>query len=194
MEPSPIANILSGLPLDRIVESYHSRQLGALSETELFRATAHVVSQPKLELGSFRLHAPLEIMARYNLLSLVSPADRDLARIQMVAAASHYQAGGEEIGPPERIQIGRSSAAAVQLRRAVQAGDIERADALCLSLADAGGLQGASGFDYGSHATHPDWRGSYAHRPDADDQDFQPCRPRSIEFGSRRRAIAGAGA
>ena len=141
VEPEPIAEILSGMPPDQVVESYRSRKLEALSETELFRAAAHIVSQPKLELSSFRLHAPLEIMARYNLLPLVSPPDRDLARIQMVATASHYQAGGEGVSPPERVRIGRSPDAAVHLRRAVQVGDVERADALCLSLADAGGLQ-----------------------------------------------------
>jgi len=141
MEPEPIAEALSGIPPDRVVESYHSRKLEALSETQLFRAIAQIVSQPKPELSSFRLHAPLEIMARYNLLPLVSPADRDLAGIQMVATASHYQAAGEGVSPPERVRIGRSPDAAVHLRRAVQAGDVERADALCMSLADAGGLQ-----------------------------------------------------
>ena len=123
------------------MEFYHSRKLEALSELELFRAAAEIVSQPKLELSSFGLHAPLEIMARFNLLSLVSPAERDLARIQMVATACHFQAGGEGVGPPERIRIGRSQDAAVLLRRAVEAGDVESADALCVSLADAGGLQ-----------------------------------------------------
>ncbi len=141
MESEPNAEILSGIPPEGIVESYGSRRLEALSETELFRAAAHIVSQPKLELSSFSLHAPLEIMARYNLLPLVSPADRELARIQIVATASHYQAAGVGVSPPERIRIARSSDAAASLRRAVQEGDVERADALCLSLADAGGLQ-----------------------------------------------------
>ena len=140
MEPEPNAGILSGMPPDRVVESYHSHKLEALSEAELFRAAAHIVSKPKLEFSSFRMHAPLEIMARYNLLPLVSTSDRDLARIQIVATASHYQAG-EEVRPPERILIARCSDAAAQLRRAVQEGDVEHADALCLSLAGAGGLQ-----------------------------------------------------
>jgi hypothetical protein len=113
MEPEPIAEALSGIPPDRVVESYYSRKLEALSETELFRAVAQIVSQPKPELSSFHLHAPLEIMARYNLLPLVSPADRDLAEIQMVATASYYQAAGEGVSPPERVRIGRSSDAAV---------------------------------------------------------------------------------
>ena len=141
MQPGPNAEILLGTPPDRVAESYRSRKLEAVSETELFRAAAHIVSRPKLDPSSFRLHAPLEIMARYNLLPLVSPADRDLARIQIVATASHYQAGGEGVSPPERIRIARSSEAVGNLRRAVQEGDVERADALCLSLADAGGLQ-----------------------------------------------------
>jgi len=137
MEPEPNAEILSGMPPDRVVEFYHSRKLEALSETELFRAAAHIVSQPKLEPSSFLLHAPLEIMARCNLLPLVSTADRDLARILLVATASHYQAAGVGVSPPERIRMARSSDAAAHLRRAVQQGDVERADALCLSLAGA---------------------------------------------------------
>ena len=141
MDPEPIAGILSGMPPGRVVESYNTLELEALSDTELFRAAAHIVSQPKLELNSFRLHAPLEIMARYNLLPFVPPTDRDLARIQMVAAASHYQAGGDEAGPPERVPISRPSDTAVQLRRAVEAGDVRQADALCVSLAETGGLQ-----------------------------------------------------
>jgi hypothetical protein len=141
MELEPKTEVFAGIPPDRVAESYHSRKLQALSEMELFRAAAHIVSQPKRDLSSFRLHAPLEIMARYNLLPLVSTADRELARIQMVATTSHYQAGGEGVSPPERIRIARSSDAATHLRRAVQEGDVERADALCLSLADAGGLQ-----------------------------------------------------
>jgi hypothetical protein len=141
MQPEPNAEILLGTPPDRVVESYHSRKLEALSETEFFRAAAYIVSQPKLDLSSFRLHAPLEIMARYHLLPLVSAVDRDLARIQIVATASHYHASGEGVSPPEKMRIARSSDAAANLRRAVQAGDVERADALCLSLADAGGLQ-----------------------------------------------------
>lgn len=134
------ADILQGIPPDRIVESYQTRKLFDLSEPELFRAAAHVVSQPKRQLNSFRLHAPLEIMARYNLLPLVSPADRELARMQLVATVSYYEAGGEPVSPPERIRITRASDAAAQLRRAVQEGDVERADALCVSLADARGL------------------------------------------------------
>ena len=141
MEPEPIAEILSGIPPDRIVESYCSRNLEALSDTELFREAAQIVSQAKIELSSFRLHAPLEIMARYNLLPFVPAGDREQARMQIVAAASHYQAGGEAAGPPERVRIGRWPDAAAALRRAVQAGDVRQADALCLSLADAGGLQ-----------------------------------------------------
>ena len=132
---------LSGIPTESVVDCYRSRKLEALTDTELFSASAQIVSQPKLELSSFHLHAPLEIMARYNLLPYVTPADRDLARIQIVAAAAHYQAGGEVSGPPERVRIGRLPDAAAQLRRAVEAGDVESADALCVSIAEAGGLQ-----------------------------------------------------
>jgi len=136
-----VAEKLSGIPSHHIAASYHSRGLAALSDSDLFGAAAQIVSQPKRELTSFRLHAPLEIMARYSLLSRVSPAGLELARIQMVATAVHYQASGEGVGPPRRIPSPRSSDAVARLRRAAQEGDVERADALCVSLADANGLE-----------------------------------------------------
>src|SRR5713226_2365118 len=92
--------VVSGIPPDRIVESYRERKLDSLSDSELFRAAACIVSRPKVELSSFRFHAPLEVMARQSLLPLVSPADRDLARVQMLATVAHYESRGETASPP----------------------------------------------------------------------------------------------
>jgi hypothetical protein len=133
--------VVSGIPPDRIVESYRERKLDSLSDTELFRGAAHVISKPKVELSSFRVHAPLEVMARYSLLSLVSPADRELARIQMVATVAHYESRGESVSPPTRkLPSMRPEEAVAELRRALQQGDVELADALCVRLADDCGL------------------------------------------------------
>ncbi len=136
--------VVSGIPPDRIVESYRERKLDSLSDSELFRAAACIVSTPKVELSSFRFHAPLEVMARQSLLPLVSPADRDLARVQMLATVAHYESRGETASPPARtLPPMRPGEAAAELRRALQQGDVELADALCLRLADDCGLHAA---------------------------------------------------
>jgi hypothetical protein len=135
------SEVLSGIPPDRIVESYRERKLDSLSDSELFRAAACIVSKPKLELSSFRLHAPLELMARHSLLPLVSPADRVLARIQTVATVAHYESRGEGVSPTtQKLPSMRPDEAVVGLRRALQQGDVELADALCVKLADDCGL------------------------------------------------------
>jgi hypothetical protein len=140
----PNFQAISGIPPERVVEAYGERKLDSLSDSELFCAAAYIVSRPKVELSSFRFHAPLELMARQSLLPLVSPADRGLARIQMLAMAAYYESKGEPASPTARkISPMRTSEAVAELRRALQQGDVEFADALCLRLADDCGLHAA---------------------------------------------------
>ncbi len=132
---------LSGIAPDRIVDSYQKRKLDSLSDAELLGAAVQVIGKPKLELDSFLVHAPLEVMARHSLLPLVSPGDRDLARIQIVATAAHYEAESETAPVPGRKLAPMSAAAAMaELRRALQEGDVELADVLCVRLAKDCGL------------------------------------------------------
>ncbi len=84
MDVEPSVEKLSGIALERVVEAYRTRELESINDRELFRAAASVVAKPKLALSSFTMHAPLEVMARYTLLPLVSPADRELARVHHV--------------------------------------------------------------------------------------------------------------
>lgn len=126
---------ISGIPPDRVGESYRARWLEEVSDCELFRAAVCIVSQLKRELTSFRFHAPLELMARYRLLPLVAPADRELARMQLLATVAQYEATGETVPLPLRAVAINSHEAVVELRRAAQEGDVERVDAICLGLA-----------------------------------------------------------
>ncbi len=144
MDVEPNIEKLSGIGRDRVVEAYRTRQLESFNDRELFRAAASIVAKPKLALSSFTMHAPLEVMARYTLLPLVSPADRELARIQLVATVAHYEARGE-VAPStlQKLSTMRTTEAVAQLRRALQEGNVELADALCLRLADDCGLPAA---------------------------------------------------
>ena len=144
MDVEPNVEKFSGIGPERVVEAYGARELESFSDRELFRAAASIVAKPKLALSSFTMHAPLEVMARYTLLPLVSPADRELARIQLVATVAHYEARGEAAPSAfQKLPTMRTTEAVAQLRRALQEGNVELADALCLRLADDCGLPAA---------------------------------------------------
>jgi|GEM_PF-4005186 len=131
---------VSGIPLDRVGELYRERRLSEVSDRELFRACIPLLAEPKQETTGFTLHAPLEVMARYRMLPLLAPADRDLARMQMLAMVARYQASGESIPPPQTIALNADQAEA-ELRKAASEGDVERADAICTGLADEYGVK-----------------------------------------------------
>src|ERR1700733_9243205 len=85
------ARTLDGLDPKNLVDQVKARNLDALSDGELFRQAAAIVSRtPADDIESFVLHAPLELMARYGLLRLVGPPERELARLQMIASAASY--------------------------------------------------------------------------------------------------------
>jgi hypothetical protein len=132
---------VSGIPPDRVGELYRERRLAEVSDRELFRACIPLLAEPKREATSFTLHAPLEVMARYRMLPLLAPADRDLARMQMLAMVARYQASGESIPPPPQTIALNADQAEAELRKAASEGDVERADAICTGLADEYGVK-----------------------------------------------------
>ena len=83
--PSPAAHLAV------ICATTGRRALGDLSDAEIFDQICPIVAcPPRRSLTSFTLHAPLEAMARYGLMHLVHPSDRELARLQMLASAAVY--------------------------------------------------------------------------------------------------------
>lgn len=138
------SKILSGISPARIIESYRERALDRYSDQELFQAAAESIARPKVAIRtSFEFHAPLELLARMSLLPLVAPEQRELARIQMVGVAAHYEAGGAEVPDPEPLAPACDRAAAqAELRAAIEAGDTGRADAFCVSIAEQFGARG----------------------------------------------------
>lgn len=133
-------NPLSQVQPNEIARSYDSLELADWSDFELLRMAAGIVLQPTSEPSSFTMHAPLELLARFGLLTRVRADDRKLARIQLVAAAALYPSEGPnvetswheipvDISPPE---LGS------QLLRAIKEGDVERSDLFFNALCDQG--------------------------------------------------------
>ena len=88
-----------------VVDGYKARDLAALSDAALYREVCAIVAKPPQRgMTSFTLHAPLEVMARYGLIRLADPSDRELARLQMVVSASVYGAGVNPLGLPAAIK------------------------------------------------------------------------------------------
>jgi len=88
---------VAGIDPKNVLDGYRDRALGELSDAEIFDQVSPIVARPPVRgLTSFTLHVPLEVMGRYGLMRLVDPADRELARLQMVATASVY---GHHVNP-----------------------------------------------------------------------------------------------
>lgn len=121
----------------KIPQEYATRGLARASDADLYRGVADVVSRPGQGLTSFTLHAPLELPARYGLLPFVGPADRDLARIQMVASAAVYDACVEGAGPPaRRAPFTDAEAAHAALASAFREGKAGELEAAMLTAAE----------------------------------------------------------
>ena len=97
---------IAGFDPAAIHDHYARHHLDGLSDEALFELAAQVVSGPKkVAADSFRLHAPLELLARHALLGYVDPSRRAEAREQIVWVAAAYahseepdDDGGEDVG------------------------------------------------------------------------------------------------
>jgi hypothetical protein len=120
-----------------LVDEYKDRALRELSDVELFDQICRIVARPRMRgLTSFTLHAPLEVMARYGLMRLVGPPDRELARLQMVASAAVYGHQVDLMPAPARVYPFRdASTAAGELANAFTSGDADGMETLVLSVA-----------------------------------------------------------
>jgi hypothetical protein len=128
---------VAGIDPKNVVDEYKDRALGELSDAEIFDQVCPIVARPPVRgLTSFTLHAPLEVMARYGLMRLVHPPDRELARLQMVASASVYGHRVDSMPAPARVySFPDANTAAVELARTLTSGDADGMEALVLSVA-----------------------------------------------------------
>jgi hypothetical protein len=120
-----------------VVDEYKVRALGELSDAEIYDQVCPIVARPPVRgLTSFTLHAPLEVMARYGLMRLVEPSDRELARLQMVASAAAYGHQVDLMPAPARVySFPDENTAAGELASTFTSSDADGMEAMVLSIA-----------------------------------------------------------
>ncbi|MEM7140448.1 MAG: hypothetical protein AAF548_05385, partial [Actinomycetota bacterium] len=161
----------------------------ALSDDELVEAVSTVLAIDRTLDNSFVLHAPLELLARADLLAAVGDDARAGARARLVSMAEIHAASGEPIALPAAGQVDEAG-----LLEAIEAGDVERADELAMaavarhSADEVSDLLAARTLRSAAAAAHApilfgNWARTAAQRP---------VDPRFVR-GIVRRLAAGAG-
>ena len=106
------------------------------SDAQLTDAVADRIAHPKADgVTSFTLHAPLELLARTALLPLVEPDAREAARDRLAWLGEAYRDAGDEVDEPSPRAYDDLATAAGHLTAAVNAGEIDDADATAAWLA-----------------------------------------------------------
>ena len=104
-----------------------------LSDEALVTEVARTIGRPLVDVpagrSSFVLHAPLELMARAELLAFVEPGQRDAARTRIAEVATGYLASGTPVPEPSG-----SVADARELAAAVDSGDVDRVDRAAVTV------------------------------------------------------------
>ena len=129
--------MVEGIDPKNVFNEYERRGLSKFSDAELYQQAAKIISTPPSQgQTSFTLHAPLELMARYGLLPLVDPQQRSLARLQIVASASAFDAGGNPTAAPLKLAAFRNlSAAKKEFTKVFQSADADSLEAITLQIA-----------------------------------------------------------
>jgi hypothetical protein len=128
---------IGGIDPKNVVDEYKDRALGELSDAEIYDQVCSIVARPPVrDTTSFTQHAPLEVMARYGLMRLVEPSDRELARLQMVASAAAYGHQVDLMPTPARVySFPDANTAAGELASTFTSGDADGMEAMVLSIA-----------------------------------------------------------
>src|SRR5689334_14422982 len=104
--------------------------LDTSSDAELVAAAADVLAVPKAApADSFVLHAPLELLARAELLRHVAPAGRDAARRRIVELVAAYQSAGDAVEQPAAVRFDSVADGGRALVHALAAGELDDVDA-----------------------------------------------------------------
>lgn len=108
-----------------------------LSDAQLTDSVADRLQHPKADgVTSFTLHAPLELLARSALLTYVEADARDAARDRLAWLGQTYAAAGDEVGEPGSRAYDDLATAVDHLTAAINAGDLDDADATAAWLAE----------------------------------------------------------
>lgn len=111
------------------------RALAELADRELVEAVIAAISPPRSTASSsFVLHAPLELAARAQLLPMVTPAMRPMARQRIAEIAARYVRSSPAAAFPERV-FENPAHAFTQFFAALEAKDVDSADAAITHLA-----------------------------------------------------------
>jgi hypothetical protein len=134
-------NRVASIDPTNAVNQYRSRGLEQLSDASLYRAVVGIVSKPARGVTSFTLHAPLEVMARYGLLRFVQPAERELARLQMVTSGAVYANRVRTLALPASLNpLPDLPTASTELTRMFHRADPDGLDAIVQRIAGQFGL------------------------------------------------------
>ncbi len=102
------ANPLSGLGPEEVVDAWAERGLDRITDAVLLAIVTELLSTPRAEpADSFILHAPLEVMARAELLKRVSPDVRDPARQRLAEIACTWATDGTPLDMPDPSGVDR---------------------------------------------------------------------------------------
>jgi hypothetical protein len=120
---------LRALPIDMFddnapIQRWEREPIASWADGDFVDLCAQAIAFPKRDRNgnSFVLHAPLELLARAALLSLVSPEVRSVARRRVAEIAARYAAAGEEVAF-SHIGFGDTSTATGALVQAMAEGD-----------------------------------------------------------------------
>ena len=145
--PLDVARAVMALDPTDLADPAAAAPFAALSDAELTDTVARVISRPKAEpADSFILHAPLELLARSALLTLVEPGDRELARRRILwlgatyaaagAAAADTTTPGDRPGRTSDTVVRSPGAVLTDLAAAIDRGDLDGAEVAAAALAD----------------------------------------------------------
>lgn len=106
------------------------------SDSQVVEQVASVVSVPREDPGdSFILHAPLETLARFALLQLVTPDDRGPVLDRIRDVGRQYDAWGPAYAHEPDRQVNRTTDHVSELVEAIETADSEMADNAISSMA-----------------------------------------------------------
>ena len=163
--------------------------VGLTDDTELVSAAAAALVAPRTERNSFTLHAPLELLARAELLPMVDLPARDRARRRIATLAQGFRSSGDELPPAPPLTAQTPADALDALGRAVDLADPDLADSAASWLAEhlsapeiAGLLAGPLVREMGAAAHAPILFASWLRMPRADPRPFRGVARRLAEY------------
>jgi len=125
-------NPLSRLDLDDFPATWSRHDLDRITDDDLLASASELLTIPHEESAdSFTLHAPLELMARAQLLPSVSPHRRRSARQRIAQIAATWMSTGTTTGTADDAPVGQPIRALVE---ALRDGDVETVDRAFVSL------------------------------------------------------------